>query len=507
MTPVKFIDHTAIVVFGASGDLAKKKTFPALFGLYREGQLSNTAKIIGFARSNLSDDDLRERIKPHLKVDENNDQHKDALKEFLELCSYHKATYDEPEGFKELEKTINKLDEQHGVKESHRLYYLALPPSVFTVVATNLKHYCYPGEKGIARLIVEKPFGHDLKSSRELQESLSPLWTEDELFRIDHYLGKEMVKNLIPMRFSNPFLSSSWNNKSIDTIQITFKENFGTEGRGGYFDSIGIIRDVIQNHLLQVLTLLMMDKPHDFKSESVRDEKVKLLKAIKPINFDNVLVGQYSASEDGTKPGYLDDETVKPGSKAITFAALALDIDTPTWAGVPVILKAGKALNASKVEIRVQFKPVPEGIYHNAARNELVIRVQPDEAMYLKMNIKVPGVANKVSVSELDLTYKDRYSKEFYIPQAYESLIKDALDGDHSNFVRDDELDVSWALFTPLLEYLEGPDGPAPHLYPYGSRSPEGLDEFVKKHGYVLEPVEQYQWPVTTPEILKSSKF
>lgn len=503
----RFDENTIIVVFGASGDLAKKKTFPALFGLYREGRLAASTKIIGFARSELSDESLRERIKPFLSYKKDNDAHVKALGEFLELCSYHRAAYDKPEGFEELEKAIDTLDEQSGVSESHRLYYLALPPSVFTVVATNLKKYCYPGKKGHARLIVEKPFGHDLESSRKLQQDLAPLWTEDELFRIDHYLGKEMVKNLIPVRFSNTFLASCWNNRSIDSIQITFKENFGTEGRGGYFDSIGIIRDVMQNHLLQVLTLLLMDKPKDFNSESIRDEKVKVLRAIQPISFDDILIGQYSKSEDGAKPGYLDDETVPPHSKAITFAAMALKVSNDTWDGVPVILKAGKALNESKVEIRIQFKPVTSGIYEHSARNELVIRIQPDEAMYLKMNIKVPGVANKVSISELDLTYKDRYSSEFYIPQAYESLIKDCLEDDHSNFVRDDELDVSWSLFTPLLNYLEGPTGPQPVPYPYGSRGPPGLTDFIRKHGYVYEPRARYQWPLTTPEGINASKF
>ncbi|GAV30453.1 hypothetical protein PMKS-003967 [Pichia membranifaciens] len=232
-----------------------------------------------------------------------------------------------------------------------------------------------------------------------------------------------------------------------------------------------------------------------------------LIPAIKPIDVNDILIGQYSRSEDGTKPGYLDDDTVTPNSKAITFAAVALHVKNDTWEGVPVILKAGKALDESKVEIRIQFKPVETGIYENSARNELVIRIQPDEAMYLKMNIKVPGVANKVSISELDLTYKDRYSSEFYIPQAYESLIKDCLEDDHSNFVRDDELDVSWSLFTPLLQYLEGPHGPQPALYPYGSRGPDGLADFVKRHGYVYEPRDKYQWPLATPEGINASKF
>lgn len=503
---VPFKENTVIVVFGASGDLAKKKTFPALFGLFREGQLDKSTKIIGYARSNLTNDDLINRIKPYLKYDKNNKSHQDSVDQFTNILTYIQGSYDSDNDFQKLESHINSLDNTANVKESHRLYYLALPPSVFISVAEKIKQNCYP-ENGVIRLIIEKPFGHDLKSSRELQKSLSPLFNENELFRIDHYLGKEMVKNLIPLRFSNIFLSSCWNNQFIDSIQITFKEPFGTEGRGGYFDDIGIIRDVMQNHLLQVLTLLLMEQPIDFNSESIRNEKVKLLKSIEPINVHDILLGQYTKSEDGTKPGYLDDETVNKNSKTVTYAAIPLSINNERWSGVPIILKGGKALNEGKVEIRIQFKSVNHGVFKNSARNELVIRVQPDEAMYMKMNIKVPGVANRVSVSELDLTYKDRFSSAFYIPEAYESLIKDALIDDHSNFVRDDELDISWSIFTPLLEFIESENGPDPILYPYGARSPKGMAEFMKKHGYVYESNENYQWPVSTPEKINSSKF
>lgn len=501
---VQFKENTHVVVFGASGDLAKKKTFPALFGLYREGKLSKTTTIVGFARSKLEVGEFRKRLKPFFKLLKEGDDK--LADEFLDMVSYRSAPYDSSEGFVNLEKEINDYDKAHNVEQSHRLYYLALPPSVFTQVAKMLKDHCHPGEKGIARLIVEKPFGHDLESARELQRSLAPLWKEEELFRIDHYLGKEMVKNLIPVRFANPFLNASWSNRHIRSIQISFKEPFGTEGRGGYFDSIGIIRDVIQNHLLQVLTILLMERPISFTSEAIRDEKVRLLKAIQPLNGPDVLVGQYTKSQDGSKPGYLDDETVNPNSKAVTYAAIPMHVSNERWEGVPIILRAGKALDQGKVEIRIQFKEVKSGIFEGSNRNELVMRIQPDEAMYIKMNIKVPG-SNEVSISELDLTYKDRYSAEFYIPEAYESLIQDALDDDHSNFVRDDELDLSWALFTPLLEYLEGPDGPEPHKYPYGSRGPAPLNDFLETNGYVYNRNKRYQWPVATPERLSSPKF
>ncbi|KAH3669412.1 hypothetical protein OGAPHI_001533 [Ogataea philodendri] len=500
-SPIEFKEDTVIVVFGASGDLAKKKTFPALFGLYREGFLSKSTKIIGYARTKLTNEELRERLKPFFKTP--TEESKKLVDEFLKLCSYISGQYDAPDGYQELNSVIEKHDESRGVSESHRLFYLALPPSVFTTVAANLKKYAHPGKKGIARIIIEKPFGHDLESAQALQKELAPLWTEEELYRIDHYLGKEMVKNLVPFRFANNFLSACWNNNFIRSIQISFKEPFGTEGRGGYFDSIGIIRDVMQNHLFQVLTLLMMERPVSFDAEAVRDEKVHLLKSIKPFDKKNVLVGQYTKSEDGTKPGYLDDETVDPKSKCVTFACLTLEVDNERWQGVPVILRAGKALNDGKVEIRVQFRENSNGMFKDINRNELVIRVQPDEAMYMKMNTKVPGINTGIAVTELDLSYKSRYS-HFYIPEAYESLIRDCLRGDHSNFVRDDELDISWALFTPLLNYLEGPDAPTPEPYAYGSRGPAGLREYLTKNGYVYQDRSIYQWPVTTPDVLES---
>ncbi|ODV94323.1 hypothetical protein PACTADRAFT_70950 [Pachysolen tannophilus NRRL Y-2460] len=497
MSKVEFKENTAIVVFGASGDLAKKKTFPALFGLYREGFLSPTTKIFGFARSKLSDSQFKERISGYFKLP--NEADKEKCSKFLELCSYVSAPYDKDDGYIELRNQIEKFETSRNVKESHRLFYLALPPSVFTVVATNLKKNVHPESKGLARIVIEKPFGHDLESAKALTQSLAPIWKEEELFRIDHYLGKDMVKNLLVLRFGNEFLNSQWNKDHISSVQISFKEPFGTEGRGQYFDDIGIIRDVMQNHLLQVLTILTMERPVSFDAEDIRDEKVKVLKAFKPLNNQDILVGQYTKSEDGSKPAYVDDETVNPNSKCVTYAAIGCEIENERWSGVPIVLRAGKALNEGKVEIRIQFKAVPSGMFHNISRNELVIRVQPNEAIYMKLNAKLPGVSTSTTLTELDLTYSNRY-KDFYLPEAYESLIMDVLHSNHSNFVRSDELEVSWALFTPLLNYLESDNAPVPEKYPYGSRGPKNLSAFLQKHGYVFESDDVYQWPITRPK-------
>ena len=492
-----------ITVFGASGDLSKKKTFPAIFGLFKQGEISkDECKIVGYARSKMNDEELRDRLKPFLLKQVSKESNGEKIvDEFLSNVTYVQGPYDTDEGYqklgeayKEIEKSLNKGS------PVNKLHYLALPPSVFGSVCEKIKNNIYVNEDDAkTKIIVEKPFGHDLESSRQLQKELAPLFTEDELYRIDHYLGKEMVKNLLILRFGNILFNSAWNKENIQNIQITFKEPFGTEGRGGYFNDIGIIRDVMQNHLLQVLTLLTMERPVTFDSEAVRDEKVKVLKAIAPIDHDDIIIGQYGKSEDGSKPSYLDDETVPEGSKCITFAAMNFQIRNERWDGVPIVMKAGKALDVGKVEIRIQFKPVASGMFSQIPNNELVIRIQPDEAVYLKCNMKTPGLSTTTKITDLNLTYADRY-EDFWIPQAYEALIRDALIGDHSNFVRDDELDVSWALFTPLLDYLEGENAPEPTIYAYGSRGPVELNDYMHNHNYKYMHGDIYQWPVTRPD-------
>lgn len=286
-----------------------------------------------------------------------------------------------------------------------------------------------------------------------------------------------MVKNLLIIRFGNEFIGSNWNRNHIDSVQITFKEPFGTEGRGGYFDEFGIVRDVMQNHLLQILTLLAMERPISFSAEDIRDEKVRVLRGMPQIEPKNVIIGQYGKSLDGTKPAYKEDDTVPKESRCPTFCAMVAFVKNERWDGVPFILKAGKALNEQKTEIRIQFKDVTSGIFKDIPRNELVIRIQPNESVYLKMNSKLPGLSMQTVVTELDLTYRRRFS-DLKIPEAYESLILDALKGDHSNFVRDDELDASWRIFTPLLHYLEQKKDIVPMEYPYG-----------KPHAHSLFPV------------------
>ncbi|KAK1834841.1 glucose-6-phosphate dehydrogenase [Podospora conica] len=484
-TAIELKNNTVIVVLGASGDLAKKKT-------YRNGFLPNDIKIVGYARTKMDHEEYLRRIKSYIKTPTKDIEQQ--LEDFASLCTYVSGQYDRDESFMQLNKHLEELEQ--GRNETHRLFYMALPPSVFTIVSQHLKKCCYPS-RGIARVIVEKPFGKDLASSRELQKSLEPDWKEDELFRIDHYLGKEMVKNILILRFGNSFLGATWNRHHIDNVQITFKEPFGTEGRGGYFDEFGIIRDVMQNHLLQVLTLLAMERPISFSSEDIRDEKVRVLRAIPAIEPKNVIIGQYGKSLDGSKPAYKEDDTVPKESRCPTFCALVAYIKNERWDGVPFIMKAGKALNEQKTEIRVQFKDVTSGIFKDIPRNELVMRIQPNESVYIKMNSKLPGLSMQTVVTELDLTYRRRFS-DLKIPEAYESLILDCLKGDHSNFVRDDELDASWRIFTPLLHYLDDNKEIIPMEYPYGSRGPAVLDDFTASYGYKFSDAAGYQWPTTS---------
>ena len=402
------------------------------------------------------------RVKSHIKAPTK--EMEDQLEDFCKLCSYVAGQYDQDDSFRDLNRHLEEIEA--GRKQQNRVFYMALPPSVFITVSQHLKRNCYP-KNGISRIVVEKPFGKDLSSSRDLQKALEPDWREEEIFRIDHYLGKEMVKNILILRFGNEFFGATWNRNHIDNVQISFKEPFGTEGRGGYFDEFGIVRDVMQNHLLQILCLLAMERPISFSSEDIRDEKVRVLRGIPNIEPKNVIIGQYGKSLDGSKPGYKEDDTVPKDSRCPTFCAMVAYIKNERWDGVPFILKAGKALNEQKTEIRIQFRDVTSGIFKDIPRNELVIRVQPNESIYIKMNSKLPGLSMQTVSTELDLTYRRRFS-DLKIPEAYESLILDALKGDHSNFVRDDELDASWRIFTPILHYLDSSTDIVPMEYPYG---------------------------------------
>ncbi|KAK8716981.1 hypothetical protein V6N13_044267 [Hibiscus sabdariffa] len=483
----------SIIVLGASGDLAKKKTFPALFNLYRQGFLPpDEVHIFGYARSKISDDDLRNRIRGYLV---NDTSPLEDVSKFLQLIKYVSGSYDAAEGFQLLDKEIEKHEISKSSREgsSRRLFYLALPPSVYPSVCRMIRKYCMNKSDlgGWTRIVVEKPFGKDLDSAEQLSSQIGELFDEPQIYRIDHYLGKELVQNLLVLRFANRFFLPLWNRDNIDNVQIVFREDFGTEGRGGYFDEYGIIRDIIQNHLLQVLCLVAMEKPVSLKPEHIRDEKVKVLQSVLPIKDEEVVLGQYE--------GYRNDPTVPDHSNTPTFATVILRIHNERWEGVPFILKAGKALNSRKAEIRVQFKDVPGDIFkcQKQGRNEFVIRLQPSEAMYMKLTVKQPGLEMSTVQSELDLSYRQRY-QGVTIPEAYERLILDTIRGDQQHFVRRDELKAAWEIFTPLLHRIDnGEMKPIP--YQTGSRGPAEADElsakagYVQTHGFYKKPKKLYR--------------
>ncbi|KAG9443491.1 hypothetical protein H6P81_014831 [Aristolochia fimbriata] len=475
----------SITVVGASGDLAKKKIFPALFALFYEDWLPQHFTIFGYARSKLTDEELRNMISQTLtcRIDKR-ENCSDKMDQFLQRCFFHSGLYNSEDNFSELDQ---KLKEKEVGRVSNRLFYLSIPPNIF-VDAVRCASRCASSPAGWTRVIVEKPFGRDSESSGELTRCLKQYLTEDQIFRIDHYLGKELVENLSVLRFSNLVFEPLWSRQYIRNVQLIFSEDFGTEGRGGYFDNYGIIRDIMQNHLLQILALFAMETPVSLDGEDIRNEKVKVLRSMRVLQCDDVITGQYKGHKKGDRvyPAYTDDPTVPKDSLTATFAAAALFIDNARWDGVPFLMKAGKALHTRRAEIRVQFRHVPGNLYKknfgcdlDQATNELVIRVQPDEAIYLKVNNKVPGLGMRLDRSNLNLLYSARYPRE--IPDAYERLLLDAIAGERRLFIRSDELDAAWSIFTPVLKELEGKKI-APELYPYGSRGPVGAHYLAAKH-------------------------
>ncbi|KAF5939961.1 hypothetical protein HYC85_021128 [Camellia sinensis] len=475
----------SITVVGASGDLAKKKIFPALFALYYEDCLPEHFTIFGYARSKMTDAELRNMVSRTLtcRIDKR-ENCGEKMEHFLKRCFYHSGQYDSQNNFAELD---NKLKEHEGGRVSNRLFYLSVPPNVFTD-AVRCASLSASSANGWTRVIVEKPFGRDFESSSALTKSLKQYLEEDQIFRIDHYLGKELVENLSVLRFSNLIFEPLWSRQYIRSVQLIFSEDFGTEGRAGYFDNYGIIRDIMQNHLLQILALFAMETPVSLDAEDIRNEKVKVLRSMRPLELEDVVIGQYKSHTLGgvTYPGYTDDKTVPKDSLTPTFAAATLFIDNARWDGVPFLMKAGKALHDQRAEIRVQFRHVPGNLYNrnfaadiDQATNELVIRVQPDEAIYLKVNNKVPGLGMRLESSNLNLLYAARYSKE--IPDAYERLLLDAIEGERRLFIRSDELDAAWALFTPVLKMLEEKKT-IPECYPYGSRGPVGAHYLAARY-------------------------
>lgn len=471
-----------VVVAGASGDLALRKIYPALFALYGQGYLPAGFHAVGLARTEFTDASFRERLASSLACRWKPGASCGRLAdEFLGRCSYCRGAYDAPETYRELARRL--ADREGGAADARRLFYLAVPstvsPSIFRgLAAAGLSR----PHGGWSRVVLEKPFGRDRESSDAMIRELDAVFRPDQVYRIDHYLGKEVVQNLMVLRFANLIFEPVWSRSHIAGVQITWKENIGVGNRGGYFDNYGIIRDVMQNHLLMILGLVAMEQPVRNEARLVSGELAKVLGCITPPAPGDAALGQYVRSPAGS--GYCEEPGIAPGSITPTCAAVALRIQNRRWADVPFLVRAGKALDGCLTEVRVRFHDVPANIFcrdhKRLTSNEMVIRVQPDPAITLKIASKVPGLNLELAESELDLTYARAFNAA--IPEAYECLLLDAIAGDQGLFVDADVLSAAWDVFTPLLHGIERLR-PEPERYSFGGQWPEGVGLLARRHG------------------------
>lgn len=469
----------SVIVVGASGDLARRKIIPALFALYCQELIPRPFRLMGFARTPMTDEAFRGLIGEHLTCRYvPGERCADRMAEFLGCCHYQDGRYDSADSILNL---YQALRAREGAGSANRLFYLAVPPAVFLEVARAIGDAglveCGGGE-GWSRVVIEKPFGRDRVTSDDLVEKMGRVFREDQTFRIDHYLGKEIVQNLMVLRFANLFFEPVWNRMFIDRVTISWSEEQGIGSRAGYFDGYGILRDVMQNHLLQILALMAMEEPSHYNAHAIRDEKVRLLQCIPPLALEDVVIGQYGATERNgrTWPGYRQEPQVPRDSRTPTYAAVRLKIQNRRWEGVPFLLTAGKAMASRSNEIRVRFRPVPRNIFCGPdgaclEPNELVIRIQPDEGLVLRIMNKVPGLGMELGATDLNLRYAAAFPAQ--IPDAYERLLLDVIEGDRSLFIRADELAAAWDIFTPVLRELET-RGVEPEPYAVGSAGPEG---------------------------------
>jgi len=460
---LKELEKLDIIILGASGNLAQIKIFPALFALFSQGLLPDDVQFFGFARSKLTQAEFKESIMRNLTCRYTPEHSCEKyIENFLDRCYYCNGKYDSPDGLSILASRLRK--------NSNRLFYMALPPAIFPTVTKSiglaglLKN---DAGKSWIRVVIEKPFGRDRASSDELNSELLKEFSEKQIYRIDHYLGKEMVQNIMVLRFANQIFKPLWNSKYIKCVKIDWQEDIGTEGRGGYFDSYGIIRDVIQNHLLQIITLIAMKEPESLNADLIRNRKLEVLRDIETVDPEDVILGQYKT--------YADDPQVPDDSNTPTFANMRLRINNNEWRDVPFVIRAGKGLSRKKSEIRIVFRTPDGNIFCNMKEcppaNELIIRIQPDEGIHFKIVSKIPGLKMQFQEKELDLSYKSAFA-DVVIPEAYESLLLDVINGEKTLFIRNDELEAAWDIFTPLLHQIEK-DKIKPKPYAFGSEGPD----------------------------------
>ncbi|MDD4871641.1 MAG: glucose-6-phosphate dehydrogenase [Kiritimatiellae bacterium] len=478
-------ENLSIVIVGASGDLSTKKILPALFALYCQGFLPEDFRIFGFARTPLSNDEFRSRITEHLTCRyAPSESCADRTNEFLTHCFYSPGKYESRESFLDLYQFMQETEKSQA---TNRIFYLAIPPSIFLDTARAMAGaglvICEPGSYW-SRVVIEKPFGKDRESSDILTRGLAEVFSEEQTYRIDHYLGKEIIQNLMVLRFANLVFEPIWNRSFIKRIHIDWKENIGVENRGGYFDEYGIVRDVIQNHLLQILALIAMEKPVTVSSRHIRDEKVRVLKSISPVTLDEMVLGQYTEgiTNNISNVAYTREQAIPADSATPTCAAVILHVNNKRWNGVPFSITAGKGLDSRSSEVRIQFRELPENIFCNVPQclpaNDLIIRIQPDESIFLNIINKKPGLDLSLVETNLNLRYQSTFSGK--IPDAYERLILDVIEGDKGLFIRSDELAAAWDIFTPVLHKIDRLKI-KPELYPFGSSGPSSIQKLLTK--------------------------
>ena len=463
----------SFVIFGVTGDLAARKLVPALHALGREGRLHPATTVIGFGRSDVSDDGLRERLADAL-VEQQGGPLDDAWRRLADRVHYVRGGYDEPRAYARLAERLRALG--HG----DHVYYTATPPQTYGDIVSGLADAGLADETdGFRRLVIEKPFGEDVDSARALNALVLDRFRETQVYRIDHYLAKETAQNLAVLRFANALFEPIWSNRAVDHVQITMAEPMGMEGRGSFYDEAGVLRDVFQNHMLQLLALVTMEPPARYDADAVRDEKVKVLRALTCADPETAVLGQYSRAPG--VPAYVDEEGVAPGSRTPTYAAARFELHTWRWAGVPFYLRAGKRLEAKASEIVLTFRRplhVPFDLPAPPRADRLILRLVPDEGISLRFNAKQPGQGIELDRVGLDFAYQGRYQRPN--PDAYETLIQDIIEGDATLFMRADEVEVQWRVIAPLLAATESR---RPLPYAAGSMGPVEAAELLERDG------------------------
>ena len=475
------VPPTTLVIFGASGDLARRKLLPALYNLAHEGALPERFNLIGVSRRDLSDEEFRTQARESIAEFSRSKPSDAVLDGLIERMRYIGNPFDNVEGYAKIGLALDSLDEEAGLP-LNRVYYLSTAPDFFPVITEALKANGLDRHEGSeVRVVIEKPFGTDLASARSLQDVVHSAFREGQIFRIDHYLGKETVQNVMAFRFANYMFEPVWNRNYIDHIQITAAEDIGIGSRAGYYDSSGALRDLVQNHMLQLLTLVCMEPPASFHAKQVRDEKVKVLQAIEPPRPEQVermsVRARYTAGMSAGQEvsGYLQEEDVPGDSQTETYAALRLEVQNWRWAGVPIFLRTGKRLARKVTEIAVQLKPVPHMAFQSKGSvgvqpNQLILTVQPNEGVSLSLGAKIPGASMRIRPVNMEFLYGTSFLSQS--PEAYERLILDAMRGDATLFTRNDEVDAQWSIIDPILqawhegrppvtEYEAGTPGPA----------------------------------------------